>query len=234
MFASQATSEAQRGINTYTSSVLDHINMCIDNVTTVKHVKHFPIQKPWMNSEVHLLLKARDTAFKSGDAEDYSRANLKRGIKKAKHAHKLHIEEHFHSNSDPRHMWKRIQTITDHKPSIQSLPTSNAFLPDKLNYFFARFDKAVIHHTRNADSSKVVHPISLYTTEHNSNIFIKYVDDTTVVGRISNNDESAYREEIQSLSAWCSMNNLNATKTEELIVDFRKSSSSRHSPIYIN
>ncbi|KAK3546959.1 hypothetical protein QTP86_005536 [Hemibagrus guttatus] len=71
---------------------------------------------------------------------------------------------------------------------------------------------------------------------HNSNIFIKYADDTTVVGLISNNDKLAYREEIQSLSAWCSMNNLtlDATKTKELIVDFQKSSSNRHSPIYIN
>ncbi|KAK3524892.1 hypothetical protein QTP86_011310 [Hemibagrus guttatus] len=83
---------------------------------------------------------------------------------------------------------------------------------------------------------------SLFTHDcvprHNiaSNIFIKYADDTTVVGRISNNDESAYTEEIQSLSVWCSMNilTLNATKTKELIVDFHKSSSSRHSPIYIN
>ncbi|KAK3570383.1 hypothetical protein QTP86_019253 [Hemibagrus guttatus] len=48
----------------------------------------------------------------------------------------------------------------------------------------------------------------------------------------TNSDESAYREEIQSLSAWCSMNNLtlNAMKTKELIVDFWKSKSSRHSP----
>ncbi|KAK3527913.1 hypothetical protein QTP86_011457 [Hemibagrus guttatus] len=80
---------------------------------------------------------------------------------------------------------------------------------------------------------------SLFTHDcvprHNSNIFIKYADDTTVV-RISNSDDSAYRGEIQSLSAWCSINNLtlNATKTKEHIVDFRKSSSSRHSPIYIN
>ncbi|KAK3549709.1 hypothetical protein QTP86_007157 [Hemibagrus guttatus] len=52
----------------------------------------------------------------------------------------------------------------------------------------------------------------------------------------SNNDESAYSVEIQSLSEWCSMNNLtlNAMKTKELIVDFQKSNSSRHSPIYIN
>ncbi|KAK3509566.1 hypothetical protein QTP70_006106 [Hemibagrus guttatus] len=80
---------------------------------------------------------------------------------------------------------------------------------------------------------------SLFTHDcvpwHNSNIFNKYADDTTVVGQVSNNDESVYREEIQSLSAWCSINNftLNATKTKELIVDFRKSNSSRHSPIYI-
>ncbi|KAK3535368.1 hypothetical protein QTP70_010217 [Hemibagrus guttatus] len=42
---------------------------------------------------------------------------------------------------------------------------SNAFLPDELNNFFARFDKGVIHHTRNADPSMAVHPISLSTTE---------------------------------------------------------------------
>ncbi|KAK3570062.1 hypothetical protein QTP86_010249 [Hemibagrus guttatus] len=170
MFASQATSDAQTDINIYTSSVLDHINMCIDNVTTVKHVKHFPNHKPWRNSEVHLLLKARNAALKSGDTEDYSkaRANLKRGIRKAKHAHKLHIKEHFHSNSNPKCMWKGIQTTTDHKPSIQPLPSSNAFLPDELNHFFARFDKGIIHHTRNADSSTVVHPISLSTTEEHS------------------------------------------------------------------
>ncbi|KAK3533703.1 hypothetical protein QTP70_023980 [Hemibagrus guttatus] len=70
---------------------------------------------------------------------------------------------------------------------------------------------------------------SLFTHDcvprHNSNIFIKYADDTTVVGRIGNNDEL-------NLSAWCSMNNitLNATKTKELIVDFQKPNSSRHSP----
>ncbi|KAK3528504.1 hypothetical protein QTP70_000580 [Hemibagrus guttatus] len=69
----KATSGTQTDI-IYTSSVLDHFNMCIDNLTTVKHVKHFPNQKPWMNSEVRLLLKARGAAFKSGDVQDYIRA----------------------------------------------------------------------------------------------------------------------------------------------------------------
>ncbi|KAK3527863.1 hypothetical protein QTP86_009732 [Hemibagrus guttatus] len=55
-------------------------------------------------------------------------------------------------------------------------------------------------------------------------------------GQISSGKRKVYREEIQSLSAWCSINNftLNATKTKELIVDVQKCNSSRHSPIYIN
>ncbi|KAI5607883.1 gastrula zinc finger protein XlCGF28.1-like [Silurus asotus] len=81
---------------------------------------------------------------------------------------------------------------------------------------------------------------SLFTHDcaplYNSKIFIKYADDTTVVGQIDNNNESAYREEIHNLAAWCVNNNLtlNATKTKELIVDFRKSNSRRHLPVNIN
>ncbi|KAK3522953.1 hypothetical protein QTP86_010318 [Hemibagrus guttatus] len=55
-----------------------------------------------------------------------------------------------------------------------------------------------------------------YTAMHSSNHIIKFVDDTTVVGLISKNDESAYREEVQSLTAWCKDNNLslNVEKTK--------------------
>ncbi|KAI4891286.1 hypothetical protein NFI96_003881 [Prochilodus magdalenae] len=61
------------------------------------------VEKPWMNREVRLLLKARDAAFRSGDREAYSsaRANLRKGISMAKHCYKQRIEEHF-SSSDPR------------------------------------------------------------------------------------------------------------------------------------
>lgn len=60
-----------------------------------------------MNREVRLRQKTRHTAFRSGDAQAYSssRANLKRGIKKAKHSHKIRTEEHVKNNSDPRRMW---------------------------------------------------------------------------------------------------------------------------------
>ncbi|KAK3535472.1 hypothetical protein QTP70_016893, partial [Hemibagrus guttatus] len=58
---------------------------------------------------------------------------------------------------------------------------------------------------------------------HSSNrIFIKFADDTTMVGLISKKDESAYREEVQRLTAWCKANNLslNVEKTKEMSTKF--------------
>ena len=59
---------------------------------------------------------------------------------------------------------------------------------------------------------------------HASNLIIKFADDTTVVGLITNNYETVYREEVRALGVWCQENNLtlNVNKTKEMIVDFRK------------
>ena len=53
---------------------------------------------------------------------------------------------------------------------------------------------------------------------------IKIVDHTTVVGLITDNDETAYRVEGRDLALWCQDNNLslNVIKTKEMIVDYRK------------
>lgn len=85
-----------------------------------------------MNKEVRLLLKARNNVFRSGDAQAYStsRAELKRGIKKAKHSYKLKVEEHF-VNSYSRRMWLGIQAISDYKPSNSTQTAMNvSFLND--------------------------------------------------------------------------------------------------------
>ncbi|KAK3548134.1 hypothetical protein QTP70_004875 [Hemibagrus guttatus] len=69
---------------------------------------------------------------------------------------------------------------------------------------------------------------SLYTngctSGHQSVKLLKFADDTTLIGLISDGDDSAYRGEIDRLVSWCSMNNLelNSLKTVEMIVDFRK------------
>ena len=56
------------------------------------------------------------------------------------------------------------------------------------------------------------------------NIVTKFADDTTVTGLISNNDETNYRHEIDDISTWCRDNSqhLNVSKTQEMIVDFRR------------
>ena len=59
---------------------------------------------------------------------------------------------------------------------------------------------------------------------HNSNTIINFADDTTVVGLITDNDETANGEEVRDLVVWCQDNNLslNMIKTKEMIVDYRK------------
>ncbi len=62
------------------------------------------------------------------------------------------------------------------------------------------------------------------SARHPSCHIVKFSDDTAVVGRITNNDESEYREEVEHLMQWCRGNNLciNVKKTKEIVVDFRR------------
>ena len=79
---------------------------------------------------------------------------------------------------------------------------------------------------------------SLFTHEcgsmHAYNSIIRFADNTTVVGLITNKDETAYREEVRALRVWCQENNLslNVNKTKEMIVDFMKQQ--REHPIHID
>jgi hypothetical protein len=68
---------------------------------------------------------------------------------------------------------------------------------------------------------------------HDSVIKITFV--TTVVCLVTNNDETAYREDIRDLAMWCQDNNLslNMIKTKEMIMDYRKRRA-EHAPILRN
>lgn len=81
---------------------------------------------------------------------------------------------------------------------------------------------------------------SLYTYDcrpsYETYTIIKSADDTIVVKRITNNNESAYRAEVENLEHWSRDNNLilNVTKTKEMILDLRRLKPSLHCPININ
>ncbi|CAI5678409.1 unnamed protein product [Oreochromis niloticus] len=70
----------------YTSAVLGYISKCAEDVTTTESVMCYPNQKPCLNAGVCVLLKARDAAFRSGDAQRLRRARreLTAGVKRAK------------------------------------------------------------------------------------------------------------------------------------------------------
>ena len=69
-----------------------------------------------------------------------------------------------------------------------------------------------------------------------SNYILKFADDTTVVGLIKNNNESAYREEVKQLNSWCRSHNLslNVNKTREVVIDFRRAGKQDHAPLLID
>jgi hypothetical protein len=54
-----------------------------------------------------------------------------------------------------------------------------------------------------------------YVAKHASNSIIKFADDTTVVVLITNNDETAYREEVRALRVWCQEKYLTTTSTKQ-------------------
>ncbi|KAK2920567.1 hypothetical protein Q8A73_000052 [Channa argus] len=162
----------------------------------------------------------------SGDEQDY-RANLRRGIKRAKHCYKLKVEEHFSNSDPPRLMWQDIQAITDCKPS-KPTPTSTdvSFLTDLNHCLDACFDRDNNETaTKTTPSADHQPPTDVYHSHllpvHGSSSIIKF---------------AAYRDEVQHLAAWCVDKNLflNSTKTKELIVDFRRENGGKHDPIQIN
>ncbi|XP_073669588.1 uncharacterized protein [Paramisgurnus dabryanus] len=128
-------------VNEYAFTVLCYIRSCVENITINTSIRIPPNRKPWMTAEVHVLLRERNTAFKSGDRALYntSRYNLKKGIKRAKAAYKEKIEGHF-TNKDPTRMWQGIQQITNYRGSRESPININASLAEELNHFYTRFE----------------------------------------------------------------------------------------------
>ncbi|KAK0145556.1 hypothetical protein N1851_015510 [Merluccius polli] len=138
--------QANTTINTidlegYTSGVSGYISKCIDDVTTMKTITIRPNQKPWMNAEVRARLKARDAAYRSGEAGALktARAELTRAIKTAKRSHSEKINNHFTNTKDSRHLWQGIQAITNYRPAPLACADDGS-LPEELNQFYARFE----------------------------------------------------------------------------------------------
>ncbi|KAK3551090.1 hypothetical protein QTP70_012176 [Hemibagrus guttatus] len=129
-----------------------------------------------------------------------------------------------------------IPTLLQTKLTQLSVPSSicqwiSSFLTDRHQLVkLGKFTSYSRTTSTGAPQGCVLSPLlfSLYTNDCTSTDpsvkLLKFADNTTVIGLIQDGDESAYRQEIEQLAAWCSLNNLelNTLKTVEMIVDFRR------------
>ena len=89
-------------------------------------------------------LRAKDEAYriKSSNPDLYHgrKAELRRAIKDAKRVQRELIETKFQS-SNSRELWANIGLITQYKGLKRSFNTDDPSLANKLNEFYARFDR---------------------------------------------------------------------------------------------
>ncbi|KAI4873821.1 hypothetical protein NFI96_014420, partial [Prochilodus magdalenae] len=125
----------------YASGVTSYISTCIETIVPTKRCRTYPNQKPWINCDVRSMLRARSTAFLSGNAEDYKRAryDLRRSIRQAKRQYRVKLEGCY-TSADSRRMWQGLRHITDYQQRSREVTTSHTTLPDQLNEFYARFE----------------------------------------------------------------------------------------------
>lgn len=80
---------------------------------------------------------------------------------------------------------------------------------------------------------------TLYTSDfrHNSGSchLQKFSDDTAIVGCVSEGDDREYRTVITDFVDWCELNHLqlNASKTKEMVIDFRRRKTPQTAPVNI-
>ena len=62
--------------------------------------------------------------------------------------------------------------------------------------------KAEEHHPNREAQGWQHHVVGVLCCRRDSNTIIKFANDTTVGGLITDNDETAYREEVRDLAGW--------------------------------
>ena len=116
------------------------------------------------------------------------------------------------------------------------------FLIGRLQFVKAgNFSSNVVATNVGAPQGCVLSPAlySLYTSDFVSSSsacsILKYADDTVISGYLTD-DATEYVSEINRFVEWCDNHNLmlNATKTKEMIIDFRRNPSEDHSSISIH
>ena len=131
-------------IDQFTDTISEYIGFC-DGVCLPRKINTiYPNNKSWCTADVREKIKSKDIAYKNKqkDPSAYktAKSKLRKSIKKAKLKYKDKLESLFDSR-ESRKLWGNINLITNYKGPKHSVSTDEEELPDKLNDFYARFDK---------------------------------------------------------------------------------------------
>ncbi len=121
-------------IHEYTDTVISYIDRCTSVCIPYRIIRVIPNQKPWFNVDVHIKIRNRCTAFKSGDFMEYKHAqyDLQKSIRAAKRAYTQRLESCYMENNT-RRMWQGIQSTTNYRKDAVRMVIPNASSPDLTN-----------------------------------------------------------------------------------------------------
>ncbi|XP_060703504.1 uncharacterized protein LOC132830055 [Hemiscyllium ocellatum] len=139
IFKNSATS-----LNEYATTVTDFISKCVEDCVPKKLIRVFPNQKPWMNSEIHSLLKSRSEAFKSGDPDLYkkSRYDLRKAIRDAKRQYQTKLESQT-NHMNISNLWQGLHDLIGYKAKSNRIASSNTSLSNEHNAFYAGSEQKI-------------------------------------------------------------------------------------------
>lgn len=90
--------------------VTDYIHFCVKSTVSMKRVRCFPSNKPWVTSELKTLLNEKKSLFILGNKEELRmlKNQLRSEIRKAKVRYRENVEERFQHN-DMREVWRGLR-----------------------------------------------------------------------------------------------------------------------------
>ncbi len=97
---------------------------------------------------------------------------------------------------------------------LQTLGLNRSLCSWILDFLTGRSQVVRMGNNTSSPQGCVLSPLlySLYTHDcaatHSSNVIVKFADDTMVISPITDNDETAYRAEVSTLTKWCQENHL--------------------------
>ena len=123
-------------LDEYADTVTDYVKFCQEVCLPTKTITQYPNSKPWFSKVIRAKIVAKDNA----ETYRHAKRELKKAIREAKRSHRDRVEEKFQSG-DSKALWSNINLITNYKGHSKTADPDDVTLPDRLNEFYARFDR---------------------------------------------------------------------------------------------